>query len=387
VFYFENSGTYAIRNTLAKSATGTHLFFFYSDDIMKSCMIERLTREQHRCIRFKFETFTHRISTAKNIDDYLAPGVFLIEKKEFLKQNGFQNWQCGADSEFHTRTGKQLQTHGMYERLFYRREHQCSLSNSPELGLNTEKRNEYAKMIGKTKRPKQLHTANYIEMSAKKRSFNLATYPKRAETLPIVIDSIYDQADIIRVYLNQYEFIPECLKRDKIEIAFGLKDIQDTGKFYFAETVKNEYYFTIDDDIQYAPDYAERMINAMIETGSRVVTMHGTIYKTPQKITDRVAQYAYFDNLNEHKKVNYAGTGCTMFDNSRLTVLRSSFKNNGMTDQYFALEMQKLEIPILCVKHNAMKALPTVEALWSRHGEFHEKNMRVFNQFKDWKIY
>ena len=42
--------------------------------------------------------------------------------------------------------------------------------------------------------------------------------------------------------------------------------------------MKDEYYFTLDDDIQYAPTYAEDMVKAIERTGA-IVTHHGRVLK------------------------------------------------------------------------------------------------------------
>jgi hypothetical protein len=44
----------------------------------------------------------------------------------------------------------------------------------------------------------------------------MASIPSRAGLLPRVIDSLYDQCDALKVYLNGYKTVPACLQRPRI---------------------------------------------------------------------------------------------------------------------------------------------------------------------------
>ncbi len=385
LFYFEKSGTYKIRNTLSEIATGTHILFFDADDIARTDMLYYLTKSNADYVRYKFYSFSTTIRKADQRLNIHANGTFLIKKTIFIAANGFQGWPCSADAEFHGRLNYKSTNIDMP--LFYRRVHPSSLTQNAEYGIGTKGRNKYTNQIGKAKPPKRMSKAKFQEISKKKISFNIATYPPREANLKQVIEAIYPQADVIRVYLNEYDHIPDFLQGNKFEIAIDLKNIKDTGKFYWAETLKNEWYFTIDDDILYPPTYAADMIRGAMTTGATIVTMHGSIFpENPKNIQDRKVN-CYFNNQPKNEIVNYAGTGVTMFNNSELTIDRDIFEQDGMTDQYFAVAMQRLKLGIMSLAHTGIKPLSTTESLWDkRNKEYLDKNKKILNSVK-WKIY
>ena len=78
---------------------------------------------------------------------------------------------------------------------------------------------------------------------------NMATMPERIDIALKAIDSIYDQVDLIRIYLNKFDKYPKDLIDNKITLIID-EDLKSTGKFYWA-LEKNQYYFSIDDDLIY----------------------------------------------------------------------------------------------------------------------------------------
>ena len=62
------------------------------------------------------------------------------------------------------------------------------------------------------------------------KSFNLATTVERYKYALETIESIYDQADIIRVYLNDFNQIPKEFNRKKIYAECG-PDLNCSAKF------------------------------------------------------------------------------------------------------------------------------------------------------------
>ena len=75
------------------------------------------------------------------------------------------------------------------------------------------------------------------------KSFNLATTVERYKYALETIESIYDQADIIRVYLNDFNQIPKEFNRKKIYTECG-PDLNCSGKFLWCHE-PDQYYFTI----------------------------------------------------------------------------------------------------------------------------------------------
>ena len=151
-------------------------------------------------------------------------------------------------------------------------------------------------------------------------SFNIATQPHRVETLKRTVESIYNQVDVIRVYLNGFDKIPNIDNPDsKIVYAQG-KDLTDNGKFYFLnyQARKGEYYFSADDDLIYPPDYVTKTID-FIDRYECIATYHGRILQGKGKhyYRDHDA-YLCLDGVTfedtEAIKVDVCGTGVTAFN-------------------------------------------------------------------------
>ena len=64
-------------------------------------------------------------------------------------------------------------------------------------------------------------------------TFNMATMPERISGAIKTIESVYDQADIIRLYLNNFDSIPKEFKKEKIECYYG-EDLKSSGKLFSA---------------------------------------------------------------------------------------------------------------------------------------------------------
>ena len=150
---------------------------------------------------------------------------------------------------------------------------------------------------------------------------NIATYPPRKHSLKQCVASIYDQVDEIRICFNQYEKdeIPEFFwALEKVDVIFPEKDLTDNGKFYSLDEddidTSNEYYFTMDDDIIYPPNYVKKTIANIKKFGS-IITYHG-------RILNGIGLRYYYDHQSfkclggqrQDKKIDVAGTGVTAFD-------------------------------------------------------------------------
>jgi hypothetical protein len=107
----------------------------------------------------------------------------------------------------------------------------------------------------------------------------IACEPERFNTLSKTIESLYNQADQIVVYVNAYHIhIPDELFKweltGRVLFVTG-EDKTDLGKFYaldgFAQTI---YFFTADSDIIYPPDYIQHT-KELIDKYGTIITYHG----------------------------------------------------------------------------------------------------------------
>lgn len=224
-------------------------------------------------------------------------------------------------------------------------------------------------------------------------SYNMATYPGRPEAnLKRVVDSILPHVDILRVYLNEYIYTPECLIHPKIVVKQGGPDLKDTGKFFWAGKHRDEYYFSGDDDIAITRRYIERHIEELKRyDGSAVVTSHGCCLKPcAQGLSrdDRSLVVAFTSSYSDDARVSIGGTGVMCFDSRKISIPLDAFKYHGMTDLCAALHFRKQSIPIIARAHKADELVNTVGndagALWRQIPDLNPQHRELLSEFDDW---
>lgn len=217
----------------------------------------------------------------------------------------------------------------------------------------------------------------------------MATMPQRKETCLQSIESIYDQADIIRIYLNNFEEIPKELIDDKI-ITYRGEDLRSSGKLFWALN-KNEYYFCIDDDIYYPETYADDMVNKLNEFNDDiVVSLHGKEMKSGKISSyfgDIKNRYEFWKNVEKDSFVDVIGNGVSCFNTNKLRISYKSFKYLYMDDIMvsIAARTQGLKGLIMAHDENYTKKLDQIgKTLYREYCENDKTQTEMMNSIK-WK--
>lgn len=157
-----------------------------------------------------------------------------------------------------------------------------------------------------------------------KTTFNIATYPLRFKTLQLVVDSVVDQVDLVRIYCNETKNLDDVQRHfnrsydGKVLLINGDGpdwNLYDNGKFAGLDLIKEpEYYFTGDDDLIYPEGYVEKG-KKDIKTFGCIITYHGRIIETAG------VNYYYghktfrcLEAQTDNIIVDVAGSGVTCFD-------------------------------------------------------------------------
>jgi glycosyltransferase involved in cell wall biosynthesis len=236
------------------------------------------------------------------------------------------------------------------------------------------------------------YVQNYVPMKDEKMicTVNIATYPPREQSLRLLISSLlkYKVVDKIRVYLNEYKKVPDFLINPKIETKIG-ENLKDSGKFYWADSYKNEYYFTFDDDLLPTEDYFTKHIDLINKhDGSVFVSSHGKVLKKhPISFRDVAEHYHCLHPLYENRWINLPGTGVMAFDNS-VYKIPNIFNHHGMTDIWIARYCQLNSIPIICRAHkNELKLIyDGSDTLWNKQATMKTQHSEILNSIT-WKLY
>lgn len=226
-------------------------------------------------------------------------------------------------------------------------------------------------------------------------SVNLATFPPRKKAFIKCINNLLsiDVIDTIRVYLNEYKEIPDDFpKNDKILYFIGKENLKDSGKFYWAQTYNDEYYFTADDDLIYPKEYfIEHLLLLYKYNNDIFVSLHGKEMKEkPSAFNDYVKTYHYLQRVRENVWINNPGTGVMVFDNSKFAIPLSLFKYHGMADLWISYYCQHNKIPILCRKHDINELrylLDKEETLFDRRNELNKEHQKILEMIGNWNLY
>lgn len=181
----------------------------------------------------------------------------------------------------------------------------------------------------------------------------MASFPLRMDSLEAAIASILPQLDLLILYLNDYDTVPDFARHPKIRAICSrdaVGDLRDNGKFYDLPQDDCSYVFTFDDDLVYPPDYTARLIHQIEALGrSSVVGVHGVIF--PYDHFTQLSQRTVFHFMHQTpgRFVDLLGTGTTAWHSSTLKPTLKDFTTTGICDLWFAALCTRKGIPLYSV--------------------------------------
>jgi len=219
----------------------------------------------------------------------------------------------------------------------------------------------------------------------------MATFPARKKEFEQTIKQLIslDIVDIIRVYLNEYTEIPDFAKHEKVHCEVNVPNRKDSGKFFWANTIKNEYYFTHDDDLVPSHEYFINHINCLKKYHNSVfVSNHGKVMKEqPTHFMDILRSATFSQDTKYDIMANNLGTGVMVFDNSKFSIPFELFEYDGMTDLWISYYCQVNNIPCVVREHkkNELTSFISSCSLWNKRHEMVNEHRIILNKCK-WKI-
>lgn len=185
----------------------------------------------------------------------------------------------------------------------------------------------------------------------------LASIPSRADALERVVEALKPQVDHLFVYLNGFSDVPGFLFRGGITVFrsqdFG--DYRDNSKFFGLPLLDEDVYFlSVDDDIDYPPDYVATLVDKVEKSRRRaLVGVHGAIYGAGSKMFVDRAVFHFKDAVDIDLPVSVLGTGTLAFHTSAFSFDSLAFDEVGMADLVVASLSRAQEIPSLVVSRPA----------------------------------
>ena len=181
----------------------------------------------------------------------------------------------------------------------------------------------------------------------------MATMPSRLESFELALNSILPQVDRLFLFLDRFE-TPYVSADPRVVVLtselFG--DLRANGKLMGLNMAgPDAYYFCVDDDIVYPPDYVQRSLQFLNEHDNRVVAgVHGSRLRPGFKkyVTDRAILHRS-QGLKEASPLHISGTCTTAFHTGILQFDVRKWSTTNMVDLNFALECKQRDIPILAM--------------------------------------
>lgn len=185
----------------------------------------------------------------------------------------------------------------------------------------------------------------------------VATIESRLSALPDMVGSILAQIDKLIVYQNGYKKITNFLNHEKIEVISSLdtgSDMGDAGKFYKIGRYDNCYYFSLDDDLIYPPNYVDNLIKGLNYYNNEVIlSYHGRTLRSDAccYYKDYQEYFRCLGSLDNDRFVHFGGTGVMGFHTSVFKVRYEMLKKANMADIWIGLIARKQNIPIVVRQH------------------------------------
>lgn len=169
----------------------------------------------------------------------------------------------------------------------------------------------------------------------------MSTVPERSAAFELAVGSILPQVDRLHVYLDRWTGPrPEILDHPKVTWDVEPLGLMDLGKFRGMQEEGWDYYFTLDDDIHYPPNYVSRMVLEIEAFKRRVaIGVHGSNLAPGFQSYIRDRTILNFATEQHGQPVDVLGTGTVAFHRDLLdwSRLQPYLQNPGMADLDFSL--------------------------------------------------
>lgn len=235
---------------------------------------------------------------------------------------------------------------------------------------------------------------------------SMASFPPRILGLERAVKDILPQCDGLRIYLNGYNEVPNCIPDDdKISIVLAgpnssNPDLGSHGKWHWLG-YEDCYHLTIDDDILYAPGYVKHMIEGCRKFKDRaIISLHGYQFKflrngrmmNGMPIQRMRAMRPYQREYKDDYPAHALGSGVMCCRPSVIGLTKDAFCGAIHTgdDEDLALWCQTQKVPMIRVSSPAGLASPNdlewrKEPLHARES-FHRDADKKLRAYKNWTI-
>lgn len=365
----KNVGTYSARNYALYCINDYDYFITHdADDIMYKDNVEKhikkLTESSKYLASVSGYIRCYYGSDVVKQQAVFGDSMYMYSRRVFEKMGYYDSVRFGGDSEYAARFLKcfgksKVISVGEILTKAYIMPNGTNLTTRIPLASNV--RNDYVQKF-MVEHNEMCTNKNFLRKAFDDNfiSMNVASIPSRELILRRTIESVINQCDIVNVFLNNYDYIPDYLL-DNVKInvwrSQDYRDKGDAGKF-FKSGETNGYFFTIDDDLEYPANYVETMINKINKYKRKfIITCHGRTL-IPGKIQSyySLASILYqchcLKEQKEDQVVQIGGTGVMCFHSDTIKVTFSDFLEPNMADIWMFKLSQEQKVGIISIAHS-----------------------------------
>lgn len=187
----------------------------------------------------------------------------------------------------------------------------------------------------------------------------MATMPSRRATFEITLADILPQVDRLVVFLDGFDEIPEALRdRERVSVlrSQDTADLHGAGRFLMLRDLdRPAIVICVDDDIFYADDHVERLVDGLVAAGGRaLVGFHGTVFTPPYRsyLAD-IERLQFSESLAADRIVDELGAGTVAFLSDVLDFDVRAWPRTDAGDLCMAIEAKKRGLPLVCLARSA----------------------------------
>jgi hypothetical protein len=219
--------------------------------------------------------------------------------------------------------------------------------------------------------------------------FSLNIVKEREKNLNTIVSNIISQCDQLYVNLINFSLTPEILLQNKVIVNHFFKGGSELRFFNYNDCEDDTYFFTIDDDIIYPLDYAEKHMEKIKKYNNKIVTcIHGSNVNLNQNMDfyqKGREVYRFQKSLTADTPVMIPGVGTSCFYKKSIKINLEDFKTPNMSDVYIASFLFKQKISIISIKRDDMwlKPIPTNDKTIWRNNPYEEIDIMINKTFKE----
>ena len=346
----------------------------------------------HTCKIAKPKCFGRYLENCMVGQDLYHSYITLSKIKTYINiSNKFYVYRFNMHSTSH-RTGgiQQKQIREKHRKFFARELKKLALKiNNKNILINLKSRIEMVE--------KRVVLEEKREVSRRKIVIAMASFPARKSGMLDAVKRLLPQCDKFYLWLNDYQEIPEELKKMSseklvIKLAKENSDLKENGRYTWINQNKDCYYLTVDDDIIYPSTYVNLLVSKIDQyCGKSIMSFHGTRF-----INGREIYFPFSKDVPADVQVHRVGGGVMGFIPSEIGFTCPSIEELKAWDGDASISVwatlhsiKKFVIAhtqtfLLEQKNETGKKLSLVNALCLKAGT-KKKRQRAYAQIKQWE--